>query len=395
MTQRNTIAPQLAIDARWLVGGIGTYTRCLLDGLAKHDDAPAVRVITRPEHKTVYADQFGDVKATIAPIYGLAEHFALTAAAGDCGLLHVPHFNIPLLFHGRMIVTIHDLILTTVPPYDRSLRSRIYAGPMLRLAAKRAAHIITVSACSKEAIIENLDVSAEKVSVIPNAVRECFRPMQVEEARRLILESLGISWPFLLFVGNFKPHKNVLAFLRAVARLRSQGFLSDHAVLLIGDDARERANVSKEIAALGLLNVVKQVPHLSEHLLASVYSCAEMVVVPSSSEGFGLPVVEAMACGTPVVCTRIPAFQEIAGDAAFYARTASPEDIAQAVSTVASAGNLRDSLRAQGLIRAGHFDQHSFIKKHIEIYQRFLPATEKRTDPLFATRERYESAEPR
>ena len=383
---------ELAIDARWMVSGIGTYIRCLLEGLSSSSDNLRVRVITRPNHIASIRPLFPDALVTPTPIYSFSEQWMMPRIARGCDLLHVPHFNVPLGFAGKILVTIHDLILTTVAPYKSAASSRLYAAPMLQLAARKATHIITVSESSKNEIIERLRVPASKISVIHNAVRPCFYPRSLSESRKLVQQAVGISGPYLLCVGNFKPHKNVIAFLRSIALLQAQGKFLDHSVLLIGEDAQENAAVHAEISALQLGAVVKQISHADEILLACAYSAAAALVAPSTSEGFGLPIVEAMACGAPVICSPIPVFQEIAQDAASFSLSTSSNDIANAITGLLSSPSEQQSLRHKGLMRAAEFTPQIFLERHLEIYKRLCHAPRRSHAPQPA-RESYEPLE--
>ena len=224
---------EIAIDARWLVGGIGSYTRSLVEGLAASGRS-GVRVITAPAHAPGFAAQKLRVAVDAASIYGLREQFSIPLRARGCRLLHVPHFNVPLLYTGKLVVTLHDLILTTEEPYRASLASRLYARPMLRLAVRMADHLITVSEASRRKILAAFALPASKVTVIPNAARPVFAPRDPDEARRRLEALAGPGGACLLYVGNFKPHKNVETLLRALALLPARPRL-----LLVGGSDRE------------------------------------------------------------------------------------------------------------------------------------------------------------
>jgi glycosyltransferase involved in cell wall biosynthesis len=367
---------EIAIDARWLVGGIGSYTRSLIEGLAAFERKPLIRVITSREHSSRLASLVANVAIDSAPIYGLREQVTIPVAVRGCGILHVPHFNVPLLFPGKLIVTIHDLILTTELPYRRSLASRLYAGPMLRLAVRKAAHIITVSETSKRMIVEQLRVRPSKITVIHNSARPVFAPREPFEARRCLAALTGIAGNCLLYVGNFKPHKNLSTLLRAIALLRLGRRWVDHRLLLVGGTDREYGPVLREIGALGLTQVVKRVSSVADDDLARLYSAADALIMPSRCEGFGLPVLEAMASGTPVICARASALAEVASDAAHFFEASSAEALAAAIDALLSSPPLQRTLVARGLQRSSGFSQEAFVRRHVEVYERLLNAAE-------------------
>jgi glycosyltransferase involved in cell wall biosynthesis len=364
---------EIAIDARWLVGGIGSYTRSLIEGLAAAERKPLLRVITSREHSGPLAS-FAGVVIDRASIYGLQEQLTIPLAARGCEILHVPHFNAPLLFPGKLIVTIHDLILTTELPYRDSLASRLYARPMLGLAVRKAAHIITVSETSKRTIVEQLRVPPSKITVIQNVAKPLFAPREPLEARRRLAALAGIAGNCLLYVGNFKPHKNVSTLLRAVALLRRGGRWVDHRLLLVGGTDREFGPVQREVDALGLSQAVKRVSSIADDDLARLYSAADALIMPSRCEGFGLPVLEAMASGTPVICARASALVEVASDAARFFETSSAEALAAAIDAVLSSPSLQRSLVAKGFERSSSFNREVFVRRHVEVYERVLRA---------------------
>ena len=137
---------------------------------------------------------------------------------------------------------------------------------------------------------------------------------------------MGITTPFLLYVGNLKPHKNVATLLRAFATVRKKNKLS-HSLVIVGDDARWKQSVVKECARLGIREYTKFLPHVPQSLLPYIYAAAHLVVMPSTLEGFGLPVLEAMACGTPVIASAAASLPEVAGDAAPILIPQVPEEL--------------------------------------------------------------------
>jgi glycosyltransferase involved in cell wall biosynthesis len=352
---------------RWLV----SQSTAPLEGLSEETDISRIRVITRQQHLACVLPLHFNVVVVNAPIYGIREQFSVPRAARGARLLHVLHFNIPLAYRGRLVVTIHDLILTTVSPYCDKQSSLCYAYPMLWLAARRAHHIITVSAYSKQQIVEHLHVEPSSISVMPNGVRACFRPHERSGARRYIARLLGFESRYLLFVGNFKPHKNIHTLLKSFAILRSQGKCLDRKLLVVSEDFNEDDKVRAKIRDLHLEGAVIATPFLSREALAQAYSGADALVMPSTSEGFGLPVAEAMACGTPVLCSRIPVLLEVAGDAAPYFDPSSAASLAATIDDLESNSEQQALLRRKGLARSKQFTISTFERRHVDLYQEF------------------------
>jgi len=361
----------VTIDARWLIGGIGTYTKNLLQGFGHNANGLELHAIVRGEDELRVRDWCSRVTVVNAPIYTLWEQLLVPRAAKECNLLHVPHYNVPVLHRGPLIVSIMDVIHISCAPYRHNVRSCLYARPMLNFAARKADHIITVSNYSKAQIVEALGIPASKITVIHCGVGAEFHPGYDKQECKSVAAGLGISRPYLLYVGNLKPHKNVSTLLRAVAQLHQRKKLS-HELVIVGDDARWKRTMVDECLRLGIADQVVFVPYVAQALLPKIYATADLLVMPSTAEGFGLPIVEAMACGTPVVCSQAASLPEVAGDAAVYFDTDDASDLAETIERLVHSGDLRESLRDKGLHRAKQFTWQEFTRKHIEVYYRFL-----------------------
>jgi glycosyltransferase involved in cell wall biosynthesis len=361
----------VAIDARWLIGGIGTYTENLLLGLnacanglefhaiAREVDAPRVRSIC------------SRVTILDVPIYTLSEQFLVPRAVKPCDLLHVPHFNVPLLHRGPLIVSIMDVIHISSPAYRDSLRSRLYAKPMLIASARKAEHIVTVSEFSKGQLMAVLGIAGSKITVIHCGVDSRYWRAFDQAECQAAAESLGIKTPFLLYVGNLKPHKNVPTLLRAFAQLLQRRKLP-HRLVLVGDDARWRHSLVEECSRLRIRDRTLFIPYVDQALLPKIYAAADLLVMPSAAEGFGLPVLEAMATATPVICSRATSLPEVAGDAALYFDPTSSEELSLVMERLFESTELRDCLRRKGLERAKQFTWQASTTKHLDLYHGVL-----------------------
>ncbi len=361
----------VTIDARWIVGGIGTYIRHLLEGLCEHGNGYYVHAITREQHRHVIEQWCPRVTVVNVPIYTMREQWAIPMAAKGCDLLHIPHYNIPLLHRGPLVTSIHDVIHLTDPEYRASIKAWTYARPIFKLVARKAAHIITVSEYSKAQIIERLGVQSSRVSAIYNGVNGDFRPLDRKRAFKLVSEALGIHETYLLYVGSLKGYKNISSLLKAFALLRVRRDIPQR-LLILGDDAQSLHGLAEECLQLGIRDRTDFVPHVGQELLPSVYAAADLLVMPSKIEGFGLPVLEAMACGTPVICSRAASLPEVGGEAVMYFDPQSPEDLAETIEQVLSSRELIESLRARGLQRAALFTWKKSIEKHIQVYRTVL-----------------------
>lgn len=362
---------QVVVDARWLQSGIGTYTYNVLIRLRPYLKGIGIRAIVRGKDAGHVSSFCDEVTVVDTPIYTLREQIQIPFAARGAHLLHVPHYNAPLIYRGKLLVSILDLIHIQDPTLRRSLASWVYARPMLKLVAKRASHVITLSEYSKAQIVERLGVSPSKVTAIYCGVSSHFHPIDRDEAFTQVSEAITIRRPYLLYVGNLKPHKNVVSLIRACALLSVRKEF-EHQLLIVGDDAKFKRELLAECSRLKLNGRASFVPHVSYELLPQLYAAAEVVVQPSFLEGFGLPIIEAMACGTPVVCSRAASLPEVAGDAVEYFDPSSVEDLAAAIQRVLGSSDLRATLRRKGLERAKQFSWDECARRHCQVYREVL-----------------------
>ncbi len=360
----------LCIDARWLNTGIGAYTLNLIKQLSTHHEV-RLRAITLPQHAATLQPYCDDVGLVGASMYSIEEQFGVARAARDSAVLHVPHYNAPLLRHGTLLITIHDLTHLLDDTYRNTLKSKVYARPMLRLAASKAAHIFTVSQYSKNAIVEHLHVPGEKITVAYCGVAPQFTPMRREDAQAIVARECGVDGPYLLYVGNLKPHKNLKGLLQAFKIMKDRRSIS-HKLLVIGDDARGRPELTLLISDLKLNDEIVCLPSVTGDLLHAAYSGASLTVLPSFEEGFGLPIIESMACGTPVVCSATASMPEVAGDAAEYFNPRDVEAIASAMERVVNSRDRWHELRDRGFSQARRFTWERCALLHGDVYRRFL-----------------------
>lgn len=363
----------ITIDARWLIGGLGTYTRHLLSGLKARANEFQVHAITREEHRQEVQQLCDRLTVVNSPIYTIKEQWMVPAAARGCNLLHIPHYNAPVLQLAPVLITVHDLIHLTASNFRRSVKSWLYTMPLLELVTRKARHIITVSDYSRAQIIERLGVSPSKVTTIYNGVSREFQPIDHREAFLSVSEKLKLPKPYILYVGSLKPYKNVSALLKAFATLQ-QCRENTHMLVIVGDDVQGKRSIMQEIIELGIQRSSMIVPFVQQKVMPLIYAGADVCVMPSTIEGFGLPVLEAMACGTPVVSSRAASLPEIGGEAVLYFDSDQPDELAEQIDRILSSATLTDQLRKKGLERARLFTWEASADKHVNIYQNLLSA---------------------
>ena len=271
-----------------------------------------------------------------------------------------------------MLITIHDLTHILDARYRDTLKSHMYARPILRLGARKATHIFTVSEYSKRQIVEHLDVPAEKVTVTYNGVAPKFFPEPREQTMQTVHRECGVTRPYVLYVGNLKPHKNVDGLLRAFALMwnRTAGNCE---LLIIGDDTSDGRDLKELVVKLGIGTAIKFAGKVSDEVLRSAYSSAELTVLPSFEEGFGLPILESMACGTPVACSRAASLPEVGGSAAEYFDPHDIESITATIERLLHSGGDRDRLRQSGFLNVRRFTWSACANRHLEIYRQHCP----------------------
>jgi glycosyltransferase involved in cell wall biosynthesis len=360
----------LVLDARWLSTGLGTYTLNLLQELDKCSDI-SVRVLTLPENRERLAHFRFEISIVDAPIYSFTEQIKVPWAVRNSEILHSPHYNAPLMHRGTLLVTIHDLNHLLDKVYRKSIKSWIYARPMLHMVSRRADHIFTVSEYSKRQVVEHLGVDPGHITVVYIGAGPHIFPEDHDLARDQTNRTFGFTGPYVLFVGNLKSSKNTGGLIRAFAILKNR-LQVPHRLLIIGDDQAGRPAMMKLSRDLGLDSSVVFVPHTDGDRIRSAYSGAELTALPSFQEGFGLPVLESMACGTPVACSRAASLPEVAGRAAEYFDPWDVESIAAAIEKVLSSSDRACELRNLGLERAKLFTREASTERHIAVYRQFL-----------------------
>lgn len=356
----------LVLDARLRRTGIGTYIDNVALACRQLAESDPVTVIVARNEAARLQSQPHRVVSARSGIYGAYEQLEVAWHARRARLLHVPHYNFPIAHRGRLIVTIHDLVHLRLPTI-RGGAALAYARAMLSLASRRAELILTVSEASKRDIVEILDVEPGRVRVIHNGIRPELGPLPVDEARQCVARALGIHAPYVLYVGNLKPHKNVPVLLKAIARLRHQ--LPDLRLVLVGDDRRGGPQIRLEISALDLVSRVAVVPNVGIRLLRALYAGAAALIAPSLIEGFCYPVVEAMACGAPVICARSSALPEVGGEAPKYFAPNDTDELAAAIAEVVQSEDISQRMRERGLRQSVRFSWSECARQHFEVYK--------------------------
>src|SRR5437867_7243951 len=236
------------------------------------------------------------------------------------------------------------------------------------MASKRADRVLTVSESSKRDILRFVDIPADKIAVIYNAYDERFGMEPREEDVLRVAERYQLHDEFVLYAGNVKPHKNLARLIQAFDLVRQRG-LGHLKLVLIGDEISKYAALRRAVHRHQLHKYVRFLGYLPEATLAVMYRLAGVFVFPSLYEGFGLPPLEAMASGTPVVISNVSSLPEVAGDAAVLVDPYDPMAIADGIYRVLTDETLRRHLRKKGLARAGQFSWEGSVRRVHKIYR--------------------------
>lgn len=371
-------APRVGIDARRLKDfGIGSYIRNLLEAIARRPEAAAYRfrVYARSEDRgavPALPGNFEIVEENSAG-YSVAEltRFSWRLMRDRLDLFHATHYVIPPLAHARAVVTIHDIIHVLYPQFLPNRAALLYARVMIRRALRRADRIITVSYNSKRDLVDYFGIAPARIDVVYNGVARLFHPNIGREERDRVAAKYGLPRPYLLFLGGEKRHKNVRNVIRAYGEARRERALP-HALVLAGPMPKNRSRVEALIAALELDSRVFRTGVVAEEDLPGLFAGADAFLYPTLYEGFGLPVVEAMACGVPVLTSSTSALQEIAGGYAYLVDPMDVEAIARGIVDLATDPARRAEFADLGKRRARDFSWDKAAEQTLKVYAEAL-----------------------
>jgi glycosyltransferase involved in cell wall biosynthesis len=364
---------RVAIDARKVHDfGIGTYIRNLLRHLARLDHDTEYVLLCR-ESDLQLAAQLGPNFRSVcepSPNYSLREqiHVPWVLRRERPDVFHAPHYVLPPGVPCRSVVTIHDCIHLVFPQYLPNRVAQAYATAAMWAATRRSDRILTVSEASKRDILRLFNVGPEKVDVVHNAIDEGFSVTPTDEQMARIRERYQLNHRFALYVGNIKPHKNLTRLIEAFSAVRRSG-LDDLTLLIIGDEISKLPVLRRAVHSHQLHKHVRFLGYMTDDALTVLYRLASVFVFPSLYEGFGLPPLEAMACGTPVVTSNVSSLPEVAGDAAVLVDPYDTESIADGMRRVLTDPALAEDLRRKGLQRARQFSWTRSVEKTLQVYR--------------------------
>lgn len=366
---------KIGIDARLIEEtGVGRYIRNLISELGMIDKNNDYVVFLKKNAYDTFKLPNARWQKRLADIswHSFTEQILMPVilAAEKLDLLHVPYFNVPIFYPRKFIVTIHDLTIlhfdtgkaTTLPWFLYKIRR---AGYHLALffGLFRAQKILAVSEATKKEIVDHFHIAADKIVVTYEGVDNAVINDERKMTGRLIKD------PYFLYVGNAYPHKNLEILLKAFQLFMAKNSRSQFKLVLVGPDDYFYRRLSEAINATKLSYSIKMLRSVKEEELRALYKNSEALVFPSLMEGFGLPGLEAMAAGIPVVCSEIPVFREIYGDAAVYFNPKDSDNLAQKLELIIKDQKLRQKLIEKGEHRLLNYNWQRLARETLTVYK--------------------------
>ncbi len=365
---------RIGIDAHSIggrQGGNETYYRTLLQGLAQVESEQDY-VVYGTNRSALVDLKLDRQRFRISQIRPATRYIRIPvtmpikAYRDHLDVFHAQHI-IPPFMKCRSVTTIPDIAYEHFPEYFPPFQVA-WSKRLIRWSARKADHIITVSHFSKADLVERYAIDPEKITVTYEAAGKEYYPRDREKARERIARRYGIEKPFILYVGRLQGRKNLVRLVEAYAQVRRDG--SKHQLVLVGKKEWMAEPILAKVADLGLGDEVVLTGYVASEDLPWFYSAADVFAYPSFFEGFGLPVIEAMACGTPVITSMGSSLQEVAGEAALIVDPADVSSIRLALEQLLGDEPLRTKLGRAGIHRSGQFDPDQTAVQTISVYER-------------------------
>jgi glycosyltransferase involved in cell wall biosynthesis len=363
-------------------GGVGRYVDELVARLP--DLGVDTHVAAQPRDRGRFSASVGAERVHTVP--GWAERPALRLAWEQSGLplmvrsvapdvIHSPHYTLPLVStigrRPKNVVTLHDATFFSDPELHLGVKARFFRG-WTAVSGRLADALVAPSKATRDEVAKHTHTDASRIAVIPHGVdHERFRPptgAEVAEVRQWL--AIGPEQPYVAFLGTLEPRKNVPALVRAFGQVGAN--IADPPVLVLAGGKGWDDGIEPAIAELpGTLRVLRP-GFVPDGLVPALLGGAEVVAYPAHGEGFGLPVLEAMACGAAVLTTDRLSLTEVGGDAVRYARSPDAEDLADALAGLLADAAERRRLGAAGLARSAQYTWDATARGHLEVFERVL-----------------------
>ena len=374
---------RIAIDAHAVgakLGGNESYAVNLIEALAQIDSANNYTIyVTTNEARDRFANRWPNfnVRSTLphTPLIRIPLTLSRELRRNPVDVLHV-QFTSPPFCPCPVIVSVHDLSFEHLPETFKR-RSRTQLRLTVRRSARRAAHVLTLSEDTKKDLINTYDVHPDSVTAIPIAAPSHFGPVNNAKELQRVRHIYGIDGDYVLSVGSIQPRKNLPRLIRAYAALKRERSGDFPKLVLVGKIAWLYDETLRELENQGLKDSVILTGYVPEADLPALYSGAACFVYPSFFEGFGLPPLEAMKCGAPVIVGDRTSLPEVVGDAGLKVDPFNVEEISAALSRVLDDSTLRSELGQRSLVQADKFSWRETARRTLMIYERVVQDNKK------------------
>jgi len=362
---------RFAVDAHAIgrhLTGNEVYVRSLLRALAEIDgESDFVAYISEPAAERWIPRRFKVRQVAANPYSRLGWDLGRSIRRDRPDLVHV-QYTAPLFGNAPVVVTVHDVSFLENPeffPLIRRSQLRCTVARTVTLAQR----VLTVSDFSRKAILRCYDISPDKVRVVANAANPDFRAIGRDRVIGAVRKLLGFAAPFVLTVGDLQPRKNQIGLIRAFTRLVAAHPQLNHRLVVTGKDTWYAHKVREAALSSGIAGRIHFTGFVSDTELQDLYNACDCFVFPSFYEGFGLPVLEAMACGRAVACSNTSAMPEVAGGAALLFHPHSIQDMERAMSGILLNAELRGRMERLGIQRAAHFSWQKSARGTLDVYK--------------------------
>ncbi len=372
---------KIAIDIRRMTEfGVGTYIRNVVRTLGRLDRETTYLLIGAPEKVEeigALPPNFHSVPLT-SPERSVKGYREFRAAMRrlNCDLLHVPNlFSVPRALRCPYVMTVHDMLDHMAWTPGRGSLSRSLYFQLTRRVLRGAEHIFAVSNFTKTEIEKLFEIPSDRIEVVYNAIDERFLRGHASAAdRELIAQRYQVTYPFLLYAGRVSPHKNVVRMIEAFSALKTElekdRAYPDLKLIIIGDDLSGNPDLRRTVVRSGVQNDVRLLGFVPIEVLRIFYDEAKIFVFPSLYEGFGLPPLEAMAHGTPVVTSNVSSLPEVVGKAAVLVNPENVFEIMRALHRVLTDQALRHRMKERGYQQAAKFSWDVSVRRILNAYHR-------------------------
>jgi glycosyltransferase involved in cell wall biosynthesis len=364
---------KIGLDLRMIGGGSGIdrYISELSHEILAQDKTNQYVLFFRNADAAEKYQQFGQ-KIVIAdiPHYSFAEQLKFPAilVKENLDLVHFPHFNVPIFYRGKFIVTIHDLTHTLIPGKKKSRIFHRLAYHLVFWNAVRSAHkIIAVSQATKDAVVNFYRINPIKIQVIYEGFNQIYGMMDKHEAFQQVSNRFGITKPYILYVGVWRRYKNLPQLAKAFDSMISRGM--DLELVLVGEPDIFYPEIKEQVYSIKYKEKIKALGKISDEDLKLVYNAAVLFVLPSLMEGFGLTVLEAAVCGVAIACSDIPSLREVAGQAAEYFDPYNLENMTDVLFNLLNKPERLEELANLALSRSQHFSWKKAAVETMEVYK--------------------------